>query len=153
MTDLWKQRGRRMRQNFLLYLSEVFAGDNSPMEDSGRFAFLWGSFTGTCVIDLGSQINLKNKKKPITLNIKKILANFPVKIASIKNRNFQEFHSSYRDKANLIFWWKLLPPGTFDNRHFKNYWTHHWMNTIWMKAVFKQCGKISPHLACLIYVI
>jgi len=62
--------------------------------------------------------------------MKKILANFPVKTVRVKNRNFQEFHFSYHDKANLIFWWKLFPPGTFDNHHFKTYKTHHGMNTI-----------------------
>lgn len=56
VSDLWKGRERRIRQNFLLYLSEVFAGDNSPMENSGRFALLSGNFTGifASIIDLGS---------------------------------------------------------------------------------------------------
>lgn len=65
-----------------------------------------------------------------------MLMNFPVKEASIKNRNFQELQVPYHEKATLIFWWKLFPPGTFNNYHFKYHKTNHWMNATWMKIAF-----------------
>lgn len=90
---------------------------------------------------LGSQINLKRTSSQRHWKGGKYWWTSLLKGQVPKNRNFQELQLSYHEKANSIFWWKLLPPGAFDNYHFKYYKTSHWMNTTWMDFVFNSMVK------------
>jgi len=49
-------------------LSEVFAGDSSPMKDSGRFAFLWGNVTGTFASE-NYRLRLTDKPLPFRIRV------------------------------------------------------------------------------------
>lgn len=148
VTD-WRRRRKRTRQNFLMYLPEGFAGDSCMMEGSGRFCFvlsLGGHFTGTLfqrIIWLSGSQNLKSLSSQWHwLWVRgKYWQTSPWNGQVSNTETFKNFPFPYHDTAGSIFWWKLLPLGTFDNHHFQSYKRHHWKNTIWTKTVWNSIVK------------